>query len=91
MPHIYDEGRVSVHVHNGEPEVRARCFDLQDDEMKTLVEIDLLAFLPWSYGQEAEEPHLPSWQFVIEAMRSCAEHGDELWQAWASLSNDPLF
>lgn len=90
MPHIYDATRVSVHVHNGESEIRARCFDLQDDELKTLVDVDLFAFLPWSYGQEIEDTQLPSWQFVIEAMRSCAEHGDELWQAWESLSNDPL-
>jgi len=91
MPHIYDEGRVSVHIPDWEIEFAAHCFDLRDDELKTRVVIDLLAFLPWDFGQNLEDHNLPSWQFVIEAMRSCAEHGEELGQAWQSLRSDPLF
>ncbi len=90
MPHVYDEGRVSVHVANGALEASARCFDLRDEEMKTLVTIDLFAFLAWDYGQDLEDAHLPSWQFVIEAMRSCAEHEALLWQAWEDLKDDQL-
>jgi hypothetical protein len=91
MPHVYDEGRVSVHIFNDAREPAARCFDTHDEEMKTLVVVDLFAFLAWSYGQdEAEEFKLPSWQFVIEAIRSCAEHEALLWEAWNDMSNDPI-
>lgn len=68
-------------------ETMARCYDLHDEEMRTLVEIDLLAFLPWNYGQELEDAQLPSWQFVSEVMRSCAQHKELLWQAWEDLKN----
>ena len=91
MPHVYDEGRVSVHISSSTPEAAARCFDMQDEEMKTLVVIDLFAFLPWNYGQDEEDFKTPSWQFVIEAMRSCAEHEALLWEAWNDLSGDTLF
>ena len=91
MPHIYEEGRVSVHGLSGDKKPAAVCYDLQDEEFKTLVEIDLFAFLPWDYGQNLEDHKIPTWQFVSEAMRSCAEHEELLWQAWENLSNDSIF
>ncbi len=91
MPYIYDEGHVSVHILNGDKKPAAVCYDLRDEEMKTLVEIDLFAFLPWDYGQNLPDHKLPMWQFVSEAMRSCAQHEELLWEAWENLSNDSLF
>ena len=91
MAHIFEEGDVSVHINAGEKDPIAHCYDLRDDELRTVVKIDLLAFLPllpMAYGEDQEESNLPSWQFVVNAMRTCAENGDTLWAAWQDLRDD---
>ena len=89
MAHIFEDGDVSVHI---QPDIEptAYCYDLRDEALRTVVVIDLLAFLPLSYGDEQEDNQLPSWQFVVAAMTACAGRGDELWEAWDSLKNEPF-
>ena len=91
MAHIFREGNNSVHIGAGEPDPIAYCYDLRDDEFLTLVKIDLLAFLPllpMAYGEDEQESRLPSWPFVADAMRVCAEHEEQLWAAWENLRDD---
>ena len=89
MAHIFVDGNVSVHI---QPELEpvALCYDLRDDAFRTVVRIDLLAFLPIEYGDGQEDNLLPSWQFVVRAMTACAARGDESWEAWTILKNDAL-
>lgn len=89
MAHIFRAGDVSVHIQPGF-EAEAICYDLRDEEFKTLVVIDLVAFLPLNYGESQEDYQLPRWQFVAAAMTACAGRGDELWQAWRSLRDEPF-
>ncbi len=91
MAHIFREGDISVHINAGQKDPIAHCYDLRDEDLLTVVKIDLLAFLPllpMAYGEDLENSNLPEWKFVTEAMRICAERGDELWNAWEDLRDD---
>ena len=87
MAHIFQDGDVSVHIQPA-LEPTARCYDLRDESFRTVVDIDLVAFLPVGYGEEQEDSRIPSWQFVVRAITVCATRGDELWDAWRFVKND---
>lgn len=90
MSQIFVEGDVVAHIINGEKETAAVCFDRRDDEFKTAVVIDLLAFLPLRFQQDEadEDAKLPTWQFLIEAIQACVKHQGTLWKAWEHLKDD---
>ncbi len=89
MAHIFEKGDVTVHIQPG-LEPAARCYDLRDDEFRTLVDIDLVGFLPIGYGEDQEDNKMPSWQFVVQAMTACAARGGDLWEAWRAVKNEPF-
>ena len=91
VAHIFEEGDVSVHIFPGSSRLRAHCYDERDEALRTVVIIDLLAFLPVSYGDEQDDNQIPTWQFCIRAIQVCAQRGDELWQAWWMLKNELLW
>ena len=45
MAHIFEEGNISVHIQPG-LEPAALCYDLRDEDFRTVVVIDLVGFLP---------------------------------------------
>ncbi len=87
MAHIFREGHINVHIEPGNFEPAAHCYDERDETFRTVVEIDLLAFLPIGYGED-EDNQVPSWQFAIQAIQVCAARGDELWEAWHNLKHE---
>ena len=89
MAHIFVDGDVSVHIQPKREPV-ALCYDLRDEDFRTVVVIDLLAFLPISYSDDQEDNQIPTWQFVVRAMTACAGRGDDLWEAWTTLKRNPL-
>ena len=63
---------------------------MRDEDFRSVVVIDLVGFLPIGYGEDQDDNKLPSWQFVVRAMTVCAARGDELWDAWAVIKNEPF-
>lgn len=85
IPLIEEKGNVAAHILYDEEFAIVHCYDKRHPNMDVEVEIDLLTFLSFRYG----DGDLPTPEFVIEAMQFCLEIRELLCKEWEIFKECP--